>query len=166
MTDAVRMRKPALAALALTAALVATGLGACRRSGAPTFSCPPGAKLMGARPPKGEELWCQKIVDGKPVKDGLFIVYGDGSDPMIKGQYHDGRQDGQWTIFYENGRRQSLDHYKDGMQDGAHISWYANGAKAIEGNYKNGKREGVWTQWDPTGLTSHKQVYKDGAKVP
>lgn len=164
----VRALKPTFAKLIFPVALAfiaTTSLTACRRSGAPTLSCPRGATLMGAPPPKGEEVWCQKIVDGKPVKDGLFIVYGDGNNPMIEGQYHDGRQDGQWTIFYESGRHQSIDHYTDGVRNGMHISWYANGAKAIEGDYKNDKREGVWTRWDPTGLTSHKAVYKNGVKV-
>ena len=73
----------------------------------------------------------------------------------------DGKQDGQWTMWYENGARAAVDHCQGGVQDGPHTSWYANGAKSIEGNYRNGRREGVWTRWDPSGLTSHQQTYKD-----
>ena len=56
---------------------------------------------MGAPPPKGEEVWCQKTVDGKPVKDGIFVAYGTGTDRMIQGYYRDGVQDGEWTTWYE-----------------------------------------------------------------
>ncbi len=133
----------------------------CRHAPEQPLTCPPGATLMGAAPPKGEEVWCQKIVNGKPVKDGIFIAYGTGGGKMLEGYYRDGKQDGQWTMWYENGARAAVDHYQGGIQDGLHTSWYANGAKSIEGNYRNGKREDIWTRWDPIGRTSQREIYKD-----
>jgi hypothetical protein len=142
-------------------AFAAVFLFACHH--APTsISCPPGAKLMGAPPPKGSEVWCEKLIDSKPVKDGPFIVYATGGGKMIEGDYHNGVQEGKWTLWYENGARASTDHYINGLQSGLHTSWYANGQKALEGEYQDGKREGVWTRWDPNGLTSHQMVYKNG----
>jgi hypothetical protein len=134
---------------------------ACRRAQIPP-SCPAGAKLMGEQPPKGFEVWCQKSVDGRPVKDGPFIDYATNGDRMIQGTYLDGVQNGEWMLWYENGVPASIDHYVNGLQSGLHTSWYANGQKALEGEYQRGKREGVWTQWDPTGLRSHKTIYKAG----
>ncbi len=152
--------------LAAATIAIASTLGACHRdfANAP-LSCPSGATLMGAPPPKGEEVWCQKIVDGKLVKDGIFVAYGAGTDRMIKGYYRDGVQDGEWTTWYENGVRSAIDHYRNGLQDGLHISWYANGVKALEGNYRAGKREGVWTRWDPTGITSKQETYRNDRKM-
>jgi antitoxin component YwqK of YwqJK toxin-antitoxin module len=147
-------------AVILIAATVALTFS-CRRAAEQPLTCPPGATLMGAPPPKGEEVWCEKVVNGKPVKDGIFIVYGTGGGKMLEGYYRDGKQDGLWTMWYENGARAAVDHYQGGVRDGPHTSWYANGAKSIEGNYRNGKREGVWTRWDPSGLTSHQQNYRD-----
>lgn len=120
---------------------------------------------MGAPPPQGEEVWCQKIVDGKPVKDGLFIVYGEGADKLIQGTYRDGVQEGEWTTWYANGQRSAVDHFHGGVQDGLHTSWYINGAKSIEGAYHLGKREGVWTRWDVGGFTSKQDTYRDDRKV-
>ena len=148
--------RAALEHLVLLAAIV---FAACRGASNALPSCPPGATLKGAPPPKGEEVWCQKLVDGKPVKDGIFIVYGPAGSMMIRGTYRDGRQEGEWTMWYENGPRASVDHYRNGVQDGPHTSWYANGVMAITGEYRDGKREGIWTTWDPSGLSSHKQVY-------
>ena len=37
-------------------------------------SCPDGAELKGEPPPQGTEIWCEKEVDGVPVKDGAFVV--------------------------------------------------------------------------------------------
>lgn len=150
--------------LAILITMLASSLlaSACKRGSDAIPGCPHGATLMGAAPPRGEEVWCQKIVNGKPVKDGMFIVYAGGGGKMIEGAYRDGRQDGEWTMWFDNGRRASVDHYRDGVQEGTHISWYASGVKATEGNYRDGKRVGVWTQWDPTGLNSHKQNYESG----
>jgi hypothetical protein len=162
------LRTPSLMLrLMLAAVMIAISLTlvACHRdSGDAPLSCPAGDTLMGAPPPKGEEVWCQKIVEGKPVKDGIFVAYGAGTDRMIQGYYRDGVQDGEWTTWYENGVRSAIDHYRDGLQDGLHISWYANGVKALEGNYRAGKREGVWTRWDPTGITSKQETYRNDRK--
>ena len=155
-----------LSALVAVALAMAATFTACHRDSSNVpLSCPPGATLMGAPPPKGQEVWCQKIVDGKPVKDGLFVAYGMGAYKMIQGYYRDGVQDGEWTTWYENGPRSAVDHYRDGLQNGQHTSWYANGVKALEGNYRAGKREGVWTRWDPTGLTNKQETYRDDLKI-
>jgi len=151
---------PHLAILIAAAIAVAAG---CNRGGEAPPSCPPGANLMGAAPPKGEEQWCQKIVNGKPVKDGPFVLYGADGTKTIAGTYSDGKQTGEWTMWYENGQRASVDHYKNGVQDGTHTSWYANGQKAIEGEYRGGMRVGVWTRWDASGLKSEKMTYRDSA---
>ncbi len=138
---------------------------ACNRPRQTIPSCPPGSNLMGAAPPKGQEVWCQKLIGGPAVKNGIFIVYNDGGGKMIEGDYRDGVQQGTWTMWYENGQRSAIDHYRNGLQDGVHISWYADGKKAIEGNYRAGKREGIWTRWDPSGLTHKQEVYRDGKLI-
>jgi len=141
-------------------------VSACRKASTDIpLTCPPGATLMGAPPPQGQEVWCQKTVGGKAIKYGLFIVYGDGGDKLIQGSYRDGVQEGEWTTWYASGQRSAVDHYRHGLQDGLHTSWYINGAKAIEGEYRMGQREGTWTQWDPSGLTSKQSIYRDGHKV-
>ncbi|HUN59079.1 MAG TPA: hypothetical protein VMU41_13270 [Candidatus Binataceae bacterium] len=149
------MRSPFFASIILAT----LSLAACHHTA--TFTCPPGDTLMGAPPPKGEEVWCQKIVNGKPVKEGPFIVYGEGNDKLIQGSYRDGVQEGEWTTWYANGQRSAVDHFHNGLQDGLHTSWYFNGVKSIEGEYRMGKREGVWTRWDPTGYTSKQETYRD-----
>ncbi|HZO83206.1 MAG TPA: hypothetical protein VFB33_16040 [Candidatus Binataceae bacterium] len=154
------------AAMLLVLALVSAGCKAAKQQVAATpKSCPDGAELKGAPPPEGTEIWCEKEVGGVPVKDGVFVTYNLNGDRMLEGYYHDGKQTGEWTMWYNNGQRASVDHYKDGVQDGEHISWYANGAKAIEGNYRGGKREGVWHRWDANGLRMWTDVYQDDLKV-
>ena len=152
-------RRSVAAALAFT--MLIAFLPGCHRAGIALPSCPAGAMLKGAAPPNGSEVWCEKIVDGKPVKEGAFIVYGVGGEQMIEGSYRNGVQEGEWTMYFENGQRAALDHYANGKQNGLHVSWYANGQKAIEGQYRDGKREGVWMRWDASGLKSEKMTYRN-----
>jgi hypothetical protein len=128
-------------------------------------SCPDGAELKGAPPPDGAEIWCEKDVGGVPVKDGAFVAYHLGGTRMIEGNYHEGKQSGEWTMWYASGQRESIDHYTDGVRNGIHTSWYRNGSKAIEGEYRDDKREGVWHRWDPNGFKEWTDVYKDDEKI-
>jgi antitoxin component YwqK of YwqJK toxin-antitoxin module len=140
----------------------ALSLAACK---AIAPSCPPGTKLMGEGPPDGSETWCAKIVDGKEVKEGAFVLYRPDGDKMLEGEYHDGKQSGEWTQWYDNGQKASIDHYKDGVQDGDHIGWYTNGKISAQGKFKNGKRDGVWKRWDANGFKNWEEIYKDDKKI-
>jgi MORN repeat variant len=128
-------------------------------------SCPPGTKAMGQPPPDGSETWCAKTVNGTEVKEGPFALYRDDNSKIVQGEYHDGKQSGEWTLWYDNGQKQSIDHYKDGVQDGEHVGWYTNGKIAAVGRYKDGKRDGVWKRWDPNGFRNWEETYKDDKKI-
>lgn len=138
---------------------------ACNSGDSAKFSCPAGTQAMGEPPPKGEELWCQKMVNGEAVKEGPFWLYRPDGPLMMKGEYHDGKQNGEWTLWYDNGQKASIDHYKNGLQDGEHIGWYTNGKISAMGQYKDGKREGVWKRWDAQGFRNWEETYKDDKQV-
>ncbi len=137
-------------------------LGGCKRD---KIVCPPGAQLMGQPPPQGQEIWCQKTVNGKAVKDGIYILYHESGARMMEGYFKDGKQNGAWTMWYENGHKKSVDHYKSGVQDGEHVGWYPNGQMSAKGKYLDGKRDGVWKRWGPAGIRNWQEVYKNGKKV-
>jgi len=128
-------------------------------------SCPPGTTLMGQPPPDGQEIWCQKMVAGQPVKEGPFTLYFPNGSKMIEGNYHDGKQVGEWTTWYQNGQRSAIDQFQEGLQEGPHLSWYDNGQPAAQGTYVKGKREGTWKRWDSNGFRNWNEVYKDDKKI-
>src|SRR5208337_3850709 len=130
--------------------ILAAALAACKT--APP--CPPGSRPMGEAPPNGSETWCAKTVNGNDVKEGPFVIYRDDGSKMIQGEYHDGKQSGEWTQWFDNGQKASIDHYQDGVQEGEHVGWY-----------KNGKREGVWKRWDPQGFKNWEETYRADKKI-
>ena len=53
--------------------------------------------------------------------------------------YKNGKVDGLWVDYYENGKKCSEENYKDGKRDGLCTEWYENGQKGMERNLKNGE---------------------------
>ena len=52
----------------------------------------------------------------------------------------------------------------NGKREGAWICYYDNGQLFLKGNYKNGKREGAWVEFHDDGQLGNKGNYKNGAK--
>ena len=75
-----------------------------------------------------------------------------GGKKEFEGSYKDGKLDGLWTNWYENGQKSSEITYKNGKQ-------------YIIRTYKDGKREGFWTWWYANGQKFYEDVYKDGELI-
>ena len=58
-----------------------------------------------------------------------------------------------------------LVHYKDGKEDGLWTEWHDNGQKMQEGHHEDGEAEGLHTEWDEEGKVVKQTRYKDGVKV-
>ena len=75
-----------------------------------------------------------------------------GGKKEFEGSYKEGKKDGLWTNWYENGQKSSEITYKNGKQ-------------YIIRTYKDGKREGFWTWWYANGQKFYEDVYKDGELI-
>jgi len=60
-----------------------------------------------------------------------------------------------------NSYGESEGNIKDGKRDGTWTWWHENGQIQQEGNYKDDKKDGTWTYWDKNGLKSSEGNYKD-----
>ena len=66
-------------------------------------------------------------------------------------------------------------NYKNGKKEGEWVEYYHNGQLFWKGTYRNGKKEGLWVFYykdgtkDPTGEDAHfhqgSGIYKNGVKV-
>ena len=81
---------------------------------------------------------------GDKGPQGLPIqaYWGEGPQVKLEGNKKDGKEDGKWVSYYENGQIRSETNYKDGKQEGKEVSYYENGQIRSEGNYTDGKQEG------------------------
>ena len=78
-----------------------------------------------------------KEISDEIVNGEVFQVVDDMKVPI--GKMKNGKKDGLWTSWYENGQKESEETFKDGKRDGLGTWWYENGQKFSEGTYKDGK---------------------------
>ena len=116
-------------------------------------------------------------------KNGLHTRYYDNGQILSKEHYKDGKLDGKWTFWYENGQKQLEANFTPyevlpedcraersspyifparDSKDGKWTEWYENGQKKLEQNYKCGRVIGKWTTWDENGQKKFEGHYKDG----
>jgi len=101
-----------------------------------------------------------KVEDGK--RDGKWTKWRENGQKWFEEYYKDGKLDGKWTWWYENGKKMLEGNYINDKQDGKWIGWHHNGQIYIEGNYKDGKQEGKVTMWYGNGQKEYEGKYKDG----
>lgn len=57
------------------------------------------------------------------------------------------------TYFYENGQVQQVGFFENGKLEGAWTSYDENGARISSGEYNDGVKTGKWFFWNGTNLT-------------
>jgi len=87
------------------------------------------------------------------------------SQMKSKGEYKDGKKDGNWTEWWVNGQKKSEGKWLYGKQEGKRTEWHENGQIESEGNYINGKQEGKRTEWHENGQINSVANYKDGGCI-
>ena len=106
-------------------------------------------------------------------RDGLFFKkrtdnpYTGKSTGDEQGSLKDGKREGLWSSYYDEGQLSSKGNYKNGYSDGPWFHYYSNGQLQIKGNYKDGKKEGPWVYYGCDGTVDEKRTgnYKNGVKV-
>ncbi|MBN1970520.1 MAG: hypothetical protein JW870_14230 [Candidatus Delongbacteria bacterium] len=91
--------------------------------------------------------------------------YGYSGDQKFQGYIKNGKQEGKFFVWYENGRLQTISHQKNGELNGKCTTWYSNGKKSSVSYYTNGKLDGKYTKWDLNGKISKISYYKNGIEI-
>lgn len=119
--------------------------------------------LLKACSPEVEKVIVETYSDGRPGLEQYFEIKGEervlvretGYYPegqkRIEGTYKDGKREGLWRYWYENGNLWSEGYYKADVRHGRSTVWHENGKKYYEGHYTDGERTGKWKFWDEDG---------------
>jgi hypothetical protein len=102
-------------------------------------ACPPGTHPSGAEPPAAYEWKCLAA---------------------------DGRVDGPWLNWYDNGQLLSERHMKKGKEHGRQRSWWPNGQLMMEGVSVDGHRYQGFKYWTVTGEPTQLNVEKETVGQP
>jgi antitoxin component YwqK of YwqJK toxin-antitoxin module len=103
-----------------------------------------------------------------PVSNALYTGWVKEHRPNGKlkhlGQYKNGRTDGIFALWNEEGRKSIVLNFKDGKQHGMETVWHKNGSKRLEFDYSNGKKHGATTTWREDGSRQSTVNYQHGIK--
>ena len=105
--------------------------------------------------------------------DGLFykkfteVPFTGKTTGQVQGSFKNGKKEGSWVSYRDNGQLSYKGDYKNGKQEGSWIDYFENGQLFYKGHYKNGKKEGSWVSyWDNGDLYKEwTGTYKDGKKI-
>jgi len=98
-------------------------------------------------------------------KNGRVVDYfmSDTAQMKSRGEYKDGKKEGNWSEWWITGNKKSEGSYKDGKQDGKWTEWSKNGKKVFEGVYKDGEKVGVYKDGEKEEVK--RELLNDSVKV-
>ena len=82
-----------------------------------------------------------------------------------QGSLKNGKKEGTWVYYHENGQLGAKGNYKNGKSEGTWTDYHTNGQLWSKGNYKNGRLDGVWVVYSRDGQLYSKDTYKDMKKI-
>ena len=112
---------------------------------------------------EGTKVKLGRMKNGK--KDGKWIDWYENGQKKKEVSWKDGNYDGKRTEWYENGQKKYQGTYKDDKQNGLSTDWYENGQKKYEGTSKDGKQDGLFTLWFENGQKVREETYKEGELI-
>ncbi|HAQ69361.1 MAG TPA: hypothetical protein DCR48_00150 [Flavobacteriales bacterium] len=95
-------------------------------------------------------------------KDGAWVGYHENGQLKYKGTFNNGKLKGAWVEYYENGQLLSKINYKNGEAEAAWAAYWVNGQLFHKGNLKDGKKEDAWVEYYEDGQLLSKGSYKNG----
>ena len=114
-------------------------------------------------PPEGT-LKFEDLVyrDGLTYKRSSGVLFTGEVSGSEKGSFKNGKREGAWVSYHDDGQLESKGNYKNGMREGAWVGYWGNGQLKYSGNNTNGKNEGAWVYYYNNGRLSSKGKYKNG----
>jgi len=99
-------------------------------------------------------------VNGKA--EGTWTWWYENGKKMTEGNFIEGKRNGIWQTWYEGGQKKSESIYVDDRLNGLCTQWYKNGKMKQHGKYRQDKREGPHRYYDTAGQLQSVRVFADG----
>ena len=103
--------------------------------------------------------------NNKPIKHGFYKEYYPDKSYKTTGNFVDGKQEGKWVWYDEDGEVEGEKNYVDGKPEVKSVIYYETGEVWVEGNYVNGKEEGAWVEYYENGKVKDEDIYQNGVCV-
>jgi len=104
-------------------------------------------------------------LDGLYYKKFTDVPFTGDITGKKKGSFKNGKKDGSWISYHENGQLEFEGNYKNDKKEGSWVRYWDDGQLKFKGDYKNGRREGYWIVFSYDGQLWSKGKYKDGQMI-
>jgi len=94
--------------------------------------------------------------------DGSIIFLYEDNQKYGSGQYKNGKRNGRWSWWYENGRNKEIIYWESGKKVGSYKKWYENGKLASKIYYDDDKKNGFASAWYINGVKKYEGIYRQG----
>jgi antitoxin component YwqK of YwqJK toxin-antitoxin module len=107
-----------------------------------------------------------KVVNFKQGRaDGSWDVFREDGTLQAKRTYKDNLRDGVWLIYHEDGKTPRIEEtYKDGLRNGVSRAYFPDGKVQREMTFKNNELDGLMTEWDQAGRKTGEVNLKNGKR--
>ena len=103
--------------------------------------------------------------DGIYYKKFTDVPFTGKTTGQEQGSFKNGKKDGSWISYHENGQLEFEGNYKNDKKEGSWVRYWDDGQLKFKGDYKNGRREGYWIVFSYDGQLWSKGKYKDGQMI-
>lgn len=104
-----------------------------------------------------------EVIDGK--RNGIFVLYSENGFVETLGYLKENRNHGEWKYFYPDGELESVGIFNYDKPDSVWSWFYKNGLIMQEGKFDNGKKEGEWKHFDDFGNLTLILKYKNDVLI-
>ncbi len=118
-------------------------------------------------PALAQLVWMSDLV----VRDGLYFEKFSRTpftgEVRGRGLIEDGRLEGAWIFFDDNGQRLSEGRFLGGKRVGPWVFFHPNGQMESMGDFADDRKTGMWTYFDDSGVRDPERsgTYRDGERV-
>lgn len=89
------------------------------------------------------------VINGK--QNGIFVLYHENGNIETLGYMKENKNHGEWKYYFSNGLIESQGIFNEDQPDSLWNWYYMTGTLMQEGKFSNGKKEGEWKYYDEFG---------------
>jgi len=108
-----------------------------------------------------------EIREGFYYKKFSDVPFSGEITGLSKGTFKNGKIDGNWIGYYDNGQLNYKTTFNKLKMEGASVHYHKNGQLWSKGNFKYGEREGAWVDYNKDGTVVKRftGIFKNGKKI-
>lgn len=106
----------------------------------------------------------QGKLDDQGKEQGLWREFYDDGKIKSEGHYKDGKREKKWNFYFNNGHVEQTGEYVNGKPSGEWIKYFSDGKLNRDEFYENGKENGIMTEYSRDSVIIARGNYVDGKK--